>query len=97
MGDHFTMLADKDEKDNTAAATNNTPHISEAKMSGAEEAEMREIISRPPVKEALSDPRVEQLIISLKDDPPEAQRYVGIPSEPPPPPPTHTHHPPLKF
>ena len=79
MGDHFTMLADKEEKDKTAAAATDTPHISEAKMSGTEEAEMREIMSRPPVKEALSDPQIEQLIISLKDDPAEAQRYVGIP------------------
>lgn len=79
MGDHFTMLADKEEKDKKA----DTPHISEANMSSTEEAKMREIISRAPVKEALSDPRIEQLIISLKDDPPKAQRYVGIPAPPP--------------
>ena len=72
MGDHFTMLADKEEKDQVTAATN-TPHISEA-MSSEEETEMREIISRPQVKEALSDPRIEELIIALKDDPPAAQR-----------------------
>lgn len=72
MGDHFTMLADKEEKDKAAATK--TPHISEAKMSSTEEAEMREIISRPQVKEALSDPRIEQLIIALKDDPPAAER-----------------------
>lgn len=71
MGDHFTMLADKEERDKTAAT--NTPHISEA-MSSMEEAEMREIISRPQVKEALSDPRIEELIIALRDDPPTAQR-----------------------
>ena len=79
MGDHFTMLAEKEEKDKMAA---DTPHISEANMSSTEEAEMREIISRAPVKEALSDPRIEQLIISLKDDPPKAQRYVGISAPP---------------
>ena len=72
MGDHFTALADKEEKDKAAAS--DKPHISEATMSSAEEAEMREIISRPVVKEALSDPRIEQLIIALKDDPPAAQK-----------------------
>ena len=71
MGDHFTTLADKEERDKAAASK--PPHISEA-MSSTEEAEMREIISRPQVKDALSDPRIEELIISLKDDPPAAQR-----------------------
>ena len=73
MGDHFTALADKEEKDK-GAATNNTLHISEARMSSEEEAEIREILARPAVKEALSDPRIEQLIVALKDNPPAAQR-----------------------
>ena len=68
LGDHFTALADKEEREK-AAATN----ISEA-LSNEEEAEMREIMSRPEVKEALNDPRIEKLIIALKDDPPAAQR-----------------------
>lgn len=73
MGDHFTMLADKDEKEQTSHATNKPPLISEAPAS-EEEAQMREILSRPQVKEALSDPAIQKLIVALKEDPTVAQR-----------------------
>lgn len=73
MGDHFTMLADKDEKEQASQATNRPPLISEV-PSNEEEAQMREIISRPQVKESLSDPAIQQLIVALKEDPALAQR-----------------------
>lgn len=73
MGDHFTALADKEEKEQGSKAASVAPLITEA-PSGEEEAQMREIISRPQVKEALSDPAIQKLIVALKEDQTTAQR-----------------------
>lgn len=75
MGDHFTTLADKEEKEQSSKASTNAPLISEVSSSSGEEAQMREIISRPQVKDVLSDPVIQQLIMALKEDPNAAQRY----------------------
>lgn len=72
MGDHFTMLAGKEEKERASKAVTTPPLISEAPSS--EEAQMREIISRPQVKAALSDPAIQRLITALKEDQATAQR-----------------------
>ena len=73
MGDHFTMLADKEEKKQASKVSTKAPLISEV-PSNEEEAKMREIMSRPQVKEALSDPAIQKLIVALKEDPSSAQR-----------------------
>ena len=73
MGDHFTTLAGKEEKEQASQAATRPPLISEA-PSSEEEAQMREIISRPQVKAALSDPAIQKLITALKEDPAVAQR-----------------------
>ena len=73
MGDHFTLLADKEEKKQTSNAATEEPLISEV-PSNEEETKMREILSRPQVKEALSDPDIQKLIVALKEDPTAAQR-----------------------
>ena len=73
MGDHFTVLADKEEKEQASKASTQAPLISEVPPS-QEEAQMQEIISRPQVKDALSDPAIQQLIVALKEDPNTAQR-----------------------
>lgn len=73
MGDHFTMLADREEKEQASKPAAKAPLISEA-PSSEEEAKMREILSRPQVKDALSDPAIQRLILALKEDPTAAQR-----------------------
>ena len=73
MGDHFTLLADKEEKKQTSNAATEESLISEV-PSNEEETKMREILSRPQVKEALSDPDIQKLIVALKEDPTAAQR-----------------------
>ena len=73
MGDHFTVLADKEEKEQASKASTQASLISEV-PSSQEEAQMQEIISRPQVKDALSDPVIQQLIVALKEDPNTAQR-----------------------
>ena len=75
MGDHLTVLADKEEKEQASKASTQAPFISEV-PSSQDEAQMQEIISRPQVKDALSDPVIQQLIVALKEDSNTAQRYV---------------------
>lgn len=75
MGDHLTVLADKEEKEQASRAATQAPLISEV-PSSQDEAQMQEIISRPQVKDALSDPVIQQLIVALKEDSNTAQRYV---------------------
>ena len=68
MGNHFTSLADEDEKMKATAATKGAPLIREVNET-SEEEKMREIISKPEVKEVLEDSDVQKLIFLLKNNP----------------------------
>lgn len=67
MGDHFSELANKD--DGTAK---NTPV----------DKDIEKALSQKGVKEALTDPHVQQLLHFLREDPPKAQRYPLCPPSP---------------
>lgn len=59
MGDHFTELGEAEEKTRTPVSEI-IPH---------EEAEMKEILSKPEVRKVLEDPVIQKLIQTLKTDP----------------------------
>lgn len=68
MGDHFTSLADEDEKTKATAATRGAPLIREVNET-SEEEKIREIISKPEVKDALEDRDIQKLLFLLKTNP----------------------------
>ena len=45
-------------------------------MALEEDEEVEKVLGKEGVKEALSDPKIQQLFSFLKDDPPKAQRFV---------------------
>ena len=65
MGEHFTELGEAEER--TGA-----PVVSE--IVSQEEAQMKEILSKPEVAEVLQDPAIRKLIETLKTDPTAAQQ-----------------------
>lgn len=73
MGDHFTSLADGEGGRKSSATEERAPLISEIN-SPPEEDEIKQIISKPEVKEALEDHDVQKLILLLKNDPEGAHR-----------------------
>ena len=66
MSDHFTTLAEAEEKKGSA------PPVAE--ITSQDEAQVKAILSKPEVKRALEDPAIRKLIETLKSDPNAAQR-----------------------
>ena len=65
MGEHFTELGEAEER-------TRAPVVSE--IVSQEEAQMKEILSKPEVAEVLQDPAIWKLIDTLKIDPTAAQQ-----------------------
>ena len=64
MGEHFTELGDAEEKKRGSVS----------EIITQEEAQMKEILSKPEVKRVLEDPSIRKLIETLKTDPNAAQQ-----------------------
>lgn len=64
MGEHFTELGKAEER-TRAPVSEIVPH---------EEAQMKEILSKPEVAKVLEDPAIRKLIETLKTDPMAAQQ-----------------------
>ena len=66
MGEHFTALAGSEAKKSGPAPV--------SEIMSQDEAKMQEVISRPEVKQVLSDPVIRKLIETLKMNPNAAQQ-----------------------
>lgn len=72
MGDHFTELADKEEKINAATGKGATPLITEV-SDPSDEVKAKELLDKPEIKELLVDQEVQTLLHLLKTNPDAAQ------------------------
>ena len=68
MGDHFTDLADRQESEGP------TREIDESETATTVDEEVQRVLGKKGVKEALADPRIQQLFTYLKEDTSKAQR-----------------------
>ncbi len=73
MGDHFTELADQEEKMTPAAGAGAAPLITEVKEPSAED-KVKEILAKPEIRKLLEDREVQKLLHLLKTNPDAAHR-----------------------
>ncbi len=71
MGDHFTELADQEEKITPTAEA--APLITEVKEPSPED-KVKEILSKPEIRKLLEDREVQKLLHLLKTNPDAAHR-----------------------